>query len=86
MAIPDTIKSVRDYIVLLMFFLAFSVRAQEDCFNDDPRLMSRNDPEPPSTPVPALTVSDQDISGMLARISEQESRVNESRAQRTVSK
>ena len=48
-------------------------QGQEDCFNDDHRL-SRNDLEPPSAPIPALTVSAQDLASVLASIAEHERR------------
>jgi hypothetical protein len=78
------IRTLRTAVPLTLL-LALSVhaqesRGQEDCFNDDHRL-SRNDLEPPMTSMPALVVSDQDISRVLAAITEQERRVRETRTE-----
>ncbi|MFT5172231.1 MAG: hypothetical protein ACI8W7_000395 [Gammaproteobacteria bacterium] len=62
---------------LLAFSLqAQQVQAQEDCFNDDHRVL-RNDLEPPSGPtMPALTVSDDDLATVLAAIAKHEGRAS----------
>ena len=71
-------------LALLLLALSTSIQqaqGQEDCFNDDHRL-SHNDLEPPMTPTPALTVSDQDIAPVLASINEPERPVDSARAYR----
>ena len=54
------------------------LQAQEDCFNDDETVahaVAKNDLEPPMTPMPALTVSDEDFARVLAAIAEHERRI-----------
>ena len=66
--------------VLFLGFAHLSAHAHsfEDCFNDDDTLARsaiHNDLEPPLTPMPALTVSDEDFARVLAAIAEHERRI-----------
>ena len=58
--------------------LGSQTQAFEDCFNDDDTLAQSenlNDLEPPLTPMPALSVSDEDFARVLAAIAEHEQRI-----------
>ena len=65
-------------LFLALALLGSQAQAFEDCFNDDDTLAqsgNHNDLEPPLTPMPALTVSDEDFARVLAAIAEHEQRI-----------